>query len=171
MAADLQGDAGRSAGAINAWRKRVFAERLRVLMDERGLNVGAVAQLLQKKLGGDFNRDNISHYRAGRSLPRPRVLKALSDVLGVESSDLAPPVGEDAMRAPLDAASGKSDLAQTPALHPDVQGEPGEGSAAPAFKIDDLSDGEAWLQINQKLSWPTVIKILQALKGETPDKA
>jgi hypothetical protein len=26
-------------------------------------------------------------------------------------------------------------------------------------------DGSAWLQINQELPWPVVLKILQALKG------
>jgi hypothetical protein len=30
----------------------------------------------------------------------------------------------------------------------------------------DLPGGEALLQINQRLAWPTVIRILQALKGE-----
>jgi transcriptional regulator with XRE-family HTH domain len=72
-------------------RKRRLSERLRLLMDEKGLSVTAAARLVKEQLpGASFNPANISHYRAGRSVPRPNVLRALSAILNVDPEDLAP---------------------------------------------------------------------------------
>lgn len=158
-----------SLRALNEWRKQRLSERLRALMDERGLSVVAAAkQVLQRLPGGSFNTANISHYRAGRSLPRPAVLKALSAVLDVDPEDLAPSQANEAVTLAIldDDNHGEvvggasqddppSDAANGLSLH-----------AIPEFHIMDLPGGEALLQINQRLAWPTVIRILQALKGE-----
>lgn len=127
-------------------RKRMLSERLRSLMDEQGLSVNELARRVQNELPGEkFNPVNLSHYRAGRSLPRPRYLTALSKAVGVPAGDLLPP--------------------ETP---PVFEEQPVEraNDQAPAFHVEDLADGQAWLQINQRLPWSLVLKILQALKGD-----
>ena len=162
-----------SLRALNEWRKRRLSERLRVLMDQKGMSGAAAAKLVQERLpSGSFDAANISHYRAGRSLPRPTVLKALSAVLDVDPEDLAPSqVSEVVALAILDDDEG-----------PVVGALPDDQSSAaasngpslnsiPKFHIKDLPGGEALLQINQRLSWPTVIRILQALKGEDSNQA
>ena len=117
-------------------------------MDEQGLSVTDVAKRMEKELpaGERFNAVNLSHYKAGRSLPRPRYLNALSRAFGVSADDLMPP--ENLL---------------------DLQEDPGGEATeqqAPAFRIEDLSDGLAWIQINQRLPWPLVLRILEAMKGE-----
>ena len=130
-----------------AARKRALSESLRRLMEEQGLSVTEVAKRMEKELPGErFNAVNLSHYKAGRSLPRPRYLNALSRAFGVSADELVPPEGLL-----------------------DVQDEQEAGPAeqqAPAFRIEDLSDGLAWIQINQRLPWPLVLRILEAMKGD-----
>jgi transcriptional regulator with XRE-family HTH domain len=163
---------GERLNALNTWRKQALSDRLRVLMAEKGLTVTATAKLMQERLSGEpFNPVNITHYRAGRSLPRPRILQALSDVLGVDPKDLAPsPVGDaEALSYPDDDGNALVSVAAQDGLQTTAPGEPSINSI-PAFHIEDMSGGEAWLQINQRLSWPTVIKILEVLKGVEPSK-
>ncbi|MGO9392287.1 helix-turn-helix domain-containing protein [Rhodoblastus sp.] len=174
-------------GASSALRKSLFAERLRALMAARGLTVTETARLLQEHLPDKkFNPVNLSHYRVGRSIPRPRILSALGAILGVSPEELAPTVA-----APIHSP-GSNDKESAPKLNVVVEGmgpsmrvEPRSNSAShdepvvpaeergnaglgsiPSFNLEDLDGGQAWLQINQRLSWPTVIKILQVLKGE-----
>ncbi len=173
--------------AFSTRRKRQLAERLRTLMAAKGLTVTATARLLQERLPDKkFNPVNLSHYRAGRSVPRPRILIALSEILGVSPEELAP---TDADRAPasgsnnkepplnlkIAAEGGGQSMRVEPRQNAAAEHKPfshaGERSDAglglnPSFNLEDLDRGEAWLQINQRLSWPTVIKILQVLKGE-----
>ena len=63
----------------------VFARRLKAAMQERGLTANETARRVREALGegAKFTPANISHYRQGRSLPRPRYLAALSRALGV----------------------------------------------------------------------------------------
>jgi hypothetical protein len=149
-----------SAGSVRALQKQVLSRRLRAMMEEKGLSATMAARLVEERLSGkSFNPVNIFHYRAGRSLPRPRILKALSDVFGVDFGDLALSPGEEegtatpngprSPVAPVETASG----------------------SIPAFHVEELPGGQAWLQINQRLPWPTVIKILQVLKGGLTDRS
>ena len=136
----------RSGGQIDVARKRALSQRLQHLMEEQGLSVTELARRMERELSGEkFNAVNLSHYRAGRSLPRPRYLNALSRALGVTTQDLLPP--EDALDV---LAAEASDTEDRP---------------VPAFRIEDMADGQAWLQINQRLPWPLVLRVLEALKG------
>jgi transcriptional regulator with XRE-family HTH domain len=157
-----------SRRTLNEWRRRRLSERLRALMDEKGLSVTAAAKQVLERLPGDsFNPANISHYRAGRSLPRPCVLKALSAVLDVDPEDLAPSqVSEVGAFAILDEDDGLEGVARHEAPISALGSDGLSLNSIPAFQIKDLPGGEALLQINQRLSWTTVIRILQALKGE-----
>jgi transcriptional regulator with XRE-family HTH domain len=161
---------GPDGAASNVGKKALFAERLRAVMAEKRLSVSSLAKLVQDQLPGEtFNPVNISHYRAGRSMPRPRILRALTQALGASFEDIAPSMADDAFhtppaitgeqKIPADAAGADPDLALLAAN----DAAPG---AIPSFHLEDLAGGEAWLQINQRLSWSTVIKILQALKGK-----
>jgi transcriptional regulator with XRE-family HTH domain len=149
-------------------RKAVFAERLKALMVEKRLSVSSLSMLVQNELPGEkFNPVNISHYRAGRSMPRPRILQALTRALSVEMDDLAPaakaestPVAPEFDDGKKTSGSSGPEISAALATPTEAQG------AVPSFHLEDLEEGEAWLQINQRLSWTTVIKILQALKGE-----
>ena len=68
----------------------VFARRLKAAMDERGWTANETARRVREELGegAKFTPANISHYRQGRSLPRPRYLEALSRALGVDKGEL-----------------------------------------------------------------------------------
>ena len=162
-----------SLRALNEWRKQALSERLRTLMDKKGLTVAQAAKLVQERLpGSSFNSANISHYRAGRSLPRPSVIKALSAVLEVDPEDLVPSQASD-VAAPAEFKSENmtrvadgSTRASPPVSAP--EGSP--FNSIPEFQIAELPGGEALLQINQRLPWSTVIKILQALKGDDSGK-
>jgi transcriptional regulator with XRE-family HTH domain len=164
-----------SPRALNEWRKQRLSERLRVLMDQKGLSGATAAKLVQELLpGGSFNPANISHYRAGRSLPRPTVLKALSAVLDVDPEDLAPSQASDAAALAILDEDNEEILVGGVALQDDptsaAEFDETTLSSIPEFRIKDLPGGEALLQINQRLSWPTVIRILQALKGDNSNK-
>lgn len=131
-----------------AARKRALSASLRRLMEEQGLSVTDVAKRMERELpaGERFNAVNLSHYRAGRSLPRPRYLNALSRAFGVSADDLMPPEAALDVRDDVEVAAAEQQ--------------------APAFRIEDLSDGLAWIQINQRLPWPLVLRILEAMKGD-----
>ena len=134
---------------------KVFARRLRAIMEERGLTAGETARRMRERLGGDakFTPANISHYRFGRSLPRPRYLDALSAVLGVDKEELF----SDAHPHKTGRATAGESSSQTPSH--DGHETP------PSLNVVDRG-GSVWLQINQQLPWPVAIQILHALKGE-----
>jgi transcriptional regulator with XRE-family HTH domain len=128
---------------------KAFARRLRAIMEERGLTAGETARRMREHLGGDtkFTPANISHYRLGRSLPRPRYLDALSAVLGIDKEELL------------------SSAHPYPEREPSSDGPSRDGhEAPPSLNIVDRG-GSVWLQINQQLPWPVAIQILNALKG------
>lgn len=72
--------------------KAAFAKRLRAIMEERGVSGAETIRRMQEHLpdGGSIARSCLSHYRAGRTVPRLRHLDALSLALGVEKSQLLP---------------------------------------------------------------------------------
>jgi transcriptional regulator with XRE-family HTH domain len=161
---------GLPVNTSNEGKKALFAERLRAVMAEKGLSVSSLAKLVQNELPGEtFNPVNISHYRAGRSMPRPRILRALTQALGASFADITPALADDAFRAPPAIAADEQRVSIDPATDSDLAllaAGDGAGGVIPSFHLEDLAGGEAWLQINQRLSWSTVIKILQALKGK-----
>jgi transcriptional regulator with XRE-family HTH domain len=110
-------------------------------MERRGLSVSETARSVKQELpGGAFNKANISHYLAGRSTPRPKFLKALCRVLGVDAKELI---------------EARASLSTNNSTNTGVR-----------VHLADLPDGEALLRINQKLSWVTVIRISKSLKED-----
>jgi transcriptional regulator with XRE-family HTH domain len=150
----------RSRTSKSEIQQKDFALRLTAAMEERGLTVNETARRVREQLGDDaeFTTANISHYRQGRSIPRPRYLEALCRALGMRQSELLPGRGEG-------SAGGRANGKEL------VSGDSLPQSATlPAFDIKDHG-GTAWIQINQQLPWPVAIKILQALKGENAIEA
>ena len=133
-------------------RKRALSQKLRSLMDEQGLSITDLARRMEGELTGErFNPVNLSHYKAGRSLPRPRYLNALSRVLGVTPQELVP--------ADIALPESEPEVFSVDDHRPPVRD-------LPSFRLEDVSNGMAWLQINQKLPWPVVLRILELLKGD-----
>ena len=60
-------------------------------MNQRGLSIAETARQMRQHLAGEgFTATNLTHYRQGRSVPRPKYLEALSRVLEVDPSALTP---------------------------------------------------------------------------------
>jgi hypothetical protein len=135
-------------------------------MDEKGLSVATAARLVKEQLPGtSFNSANISHYRAGRSVPRPNVLRALSAVLDVDPEELAPrqqPGDDSSLEIRAETGYENDGSIVAPQKKPPT-------NTIPHFNITELHNGEALLQLNQKLSWATVIRILHLLKIENEE--
>ena len=170
----VRNDASREA------RRRWLSHNLRQLMNEREVTVTALAALIAKHLQVEqFSPANVSHYRAGRALPRPEVMLAICEALAVTSERLfvAPTDNEDRSILNRGIKFDQHDTPSEPAfataaspIRSTAQASdaplklPGEFSARqelPRFHVEDLGNDEAWLMINQALPWPTVIKILQ----------
>lgn len=127
-------------------RKKAFAKRLNALIGERALTPRTIADRMQQELDGEkFNVVNLSHYRAGRSLPRPRYLQALSRAVGVPTDDLLMAESE----APTEATTDRTVKADRPAV-----------------RIEARSESEAFLEINLQLSWRRIIRVMRALKDD-----
>jgi transcriptional regulator with XRE-family HTH domain len=126
----------------------VFARQLKAAMDDRGWTANETARRVREALGegAKFTPANISHYRQGRSLPRPRYLEALSRALGVTKGELLTEASPAQQHTPLSSA---------PIELP---------NGSPSFHIEDRG-GNASLQINQQLPWPMALKLLEVLKG------
>ena len=126
-------------------RKSAFAERLEAAMHRSGLSLNELTRRVGAILPrGSFSRSNLSHYRTGRSFPRSEVLEALSKVLDVPVEELAP----------------DSNVEPEPYFRPDSM------SVAPALRVEDAGEGRVFIQINQLLSWPDALRVLQALRKE-----
>lgn len=126
-------------------RKKAFAKRLNALIGERALTPKTIADRMQQELNGEkFNVVNLSHYRAGRSFPRPRYLHALSRAVGVPADALLMSEG-DAPQAEAEW-TGRADR--------------------PAVRIEARSDSEAFLEINLQLPWRRIIRVMRALKDD-----
>lgn len=130
--------------------EETFASRLRSAIAERELSAASLARKIQDDVP-EFSPGNISHYLAGRSLPRPRVLKAISRVL---ETDLSAYAASDRRGGSPARRSIKVSALPLP-----------ETGGLPALNVKDLGDGEALLQVNQRLPWPLALKILHAIRG------
>src|SRR5215212_10923621 len=116
--------------------RAAFQDRLRALMDERGLSIAETARRASEHLpdGEELSRAALRHYLRGRSLPRMRSLDALALGLGVEKSELIGHFGD--------------------ADH--VRG---------TVRVEDFG-GEAHLWVKQRVPWPLALEILRLLGVE-----
>lgn len=145
-----------------------FSERLRTIMEERGLTVTEVADRMRRHLHGEnFATSNLSHYRQGRSIPRDGHLKALILALGVRPGELLS--GGDRSPAPVSSMGellAVAASAGSPSGTPIESGEPCAQSLARHLTLEDHGS-EVRIQIDQRVPWDVALKILQTLKGSS----
>jgi len=131
-----------------------FLQGLRL---ERGLTAPEMAKRVREQVGGGskFARVNIFNYLHGHNFPSPRHLDALSAVLGVDKKELIGPIlpAQEIKESRRAVVAGEFNQ-QTAAAH-----------VEPTVHLVDRGN-EVWLQINQSVSWPLALKVLQVLKGE-----
>lgn len=137
-----------------------FAERLRKSMAVASITAAELTRRIQEEIP-EFSPGNISHYLAGRSVPRTRVLAAIIRALGENADELA------LARVPRSkAGSARSSANSVRSSTNSPTSTSTSATDLPALNLLDLGDGSAMLQINQKLSWSVALRILQALKGD-----
>lgn len=96
--------------------------------------------------GTSFGRDAAARYYKGGSLPGSVHLTAMAKALGVDPSDLVP----NAFPVVLPRAAATAATAE------------GDGTT-----VSDAGGGMAWLRVNTKVDWPTALKIMEMLKGDS----
>lgn len=129
------------AGAPKDFIKAEFAKRLQKAITDKGWNQSELARRAAAFTeDGVFGRDNVSTYIRGKTLPGPIHLSALCKVLGVEPSDLVP-----------------------------SRGMPSVDDVNPPLDVKDLGAGRAWLRVNQPVDWTIALKVLEILRGATPE--
>ncbi len=117
-----------------------FGRRVQKFMVEKGFTSQAdlarkASQFLPE--GKSFNRDTISKYIKGITLPRAAHLSALAKALDVAEDELVP------------KQLSKTTTPETVAVN-----------------VSTVDEDTAWLRINQAVPWSTAVKILALLKGE-----
>jgi transcriptional regulator with XRE-family HTH domain len=83
-----------------------------------------------------ISRSTISFYEAGKRSPTNDTLTALANALNVEKDWLVPSY-----------------------VRPDAEVN------HPKLEAEDNGNGNAWLRINQRVPWPTAVKVLELLRG------
>ncbi len=144
--------------------KAQFAERLKTLMQERGLTIAETARRVRKHLaeGEGFDDTNLIHYRQGRSIPRPGHLEALSRALGIRASEL---VGGEARRqlVPVERESPPTARTETAELKIFRSAASGAGPRSPIQAIEDHGE-KVLIRFEQLVPWSVALQILHALK-------
>jgi transcriptional regulator with XRE-family HTH domain len=149
-------------------------------MQERGLTNAETAQRMRDHLpeGEGFSPANISHYRSGRSVPRSSHLEALSQALGVKSSDLVTENATSGASKTAEAGGSTQERRSTrerPAGRKQSssrrrvsrtsgtqRAEPAE--AVPVLQIEDLGT-EVRIRLDQSFPWDMGMRLIQALKA------
>ncbi|MFD0934615.1 helix-turn-helix domain-containing protein [Methylobacterium trifolii] len=122
-----------------------FASVLRAAMRNKGLSAADLSRAIQKEIPA-FSPGNISHYLAGRSIPRTQVLNVISQMLDVGLQEYT------LMERKLSRISYSE---ETDSL----------GNLS-ALSVSDAGDGQAFVQINQTVPWSIAIEILKIFRGE-----
>lgn len=130
---ELPSDAPRDSVKIE------FARRLQQRMTAKNMRQSDLARAIRKQLPKDtkFNRDTISVYIRGKSLPNPVYLEAISSALQCQPEDLIP-----------------------------SRGLPTANDLSPTFDARQTLDGNVWLRINQGVSWEVAAEIMKLLKRD-----
>jgi transcriptional regulator with XRE-family HTH domain len=151
--------------------RAAFADRVRTIMQDRGLSVTETARRVRQYLpeGESISQASISHYRTGRAVPRLRYLDALSLALGVPKSELmsigdaSESAGSRRKRA---LAEGKPQPAQEGAVT--ERGGPAT-TLEGCVQFVDLGD-KMRLRVDQVLPWSTGLQILEILRGSGAER-
>lgn len=126
------------SGAPVEMIKAEFGRVLQKRMADKGWNQSELARAAAKFMPNKkFERDNVSHYIRGFTLPGVVRLRALAKALGCETTDLLPVRSTEH----IDAKS-------------------------PPLDIRDLGDGTSWLRVNQAVPNKIAYRVMKLLVGE-----
>lgn len=114
--------------------KKEFGRRLYSLMRSRGWTQSELARQ------ADLQRDSVSVYVRGRSLPTPKNLAKLASALGVTEQELLP-------NHSLNAIEGD----RTPSLE---------------IKVSTGAPNTAWLHVNRLVKMSTAVKVAELLNDD-----
>jgi hypothetical protein len=121
-------------------------------MAKRGLSGAELARLVKQNLpeGFQFTPSNISHYRAGRSLPRALVREVIQTIIEAD--------GDRASDSPsaMPASSGAV------SYHKGRSADNGGGGDR--IQLEDLGSGLARIIIDQQLPWAAALEVIKLLK-------
>jgi hypothetical protein len=115
-------------------------------MANQKLSGAELARLVQAHLpeGVHFTPSNISHYRAGRSVPRALVREVIEKIVSGEAARKSQPNG---------AAESQA--------HEQRQGNIVAGEK---IQLEDLGSGRARIVIDQQLPWAEALELIKRLK-------
>ena len=132
------------ARADRAALRAAFARRLNEEVDRRKWTLATLLREATPHLAEGFklSHSHLWHYLRGKALPHDEIRRALSLALG---TNLDRPEAEPA---------------EPPVLAP--AGEP-QGSV---LLLEDLGGGRARLRLDQEMPWPTVLRIVELIRGE-----
>jgi transcriptional regulator with XRE-family HTH domain len=126
--------------------QRTLARKIKAALEQRKLTYKAAAEeIAVLMVEGTISTVSVWQYAHGRAWPRPPVLAALCEALGVNPSELT------------EQASANSDDVEDDDDMPD-----------PAVSVVDRGDGRAWIEVAQEVSWADALQILVILKGAGP---
>lgn len=114
-----------------------FAKRLQTAMVAKGWTQSELARRAALHMPDKkFGRDNVSNYIRGTTMPGPANLNALAKVLGMAAKELVPSRGLPSV----------------------------DDRMPPPLDVKELSDGRAWLRVNQAVDWNTAMQVVALLK-------
>jgi hypothetical protein len=120
--------------------RAAFARGLGLAMKRKGWSISETARQTSSALGGTtkFSTGHLWHYLHERALPRHAYLEALSRALDAPLREL---LGAEHMKGGASA-----------------------GASNGYVHLRDCGDGTALLQVAQRVSWTTVLKVTKALR-------
>jgi len=115
-------------------------------MANQKLSGAELARMVQAHLpeGVHFQPSNISHYRAGRSIPRALVREVIEKIVSGETARKSQPNGGAASQA-----------------HDHKEGSISVGDK---IQLEDLGSGRARVLIDQQLPWAEALELIKRLK-------
>ena len=147
--------AGRKPGRPTNLARAAFGERLRTLMEERGLSVEETARRIKARLPKErLSSSDVEQFRQGQAWPRKRLFVALSVALGVEPHELLgqPAVGQQS----------------TPAREPP---HPGSEAKPPGKLLLEDRGETVRLHVEMAMSWEMALRILELVCVERQEEA
>jgi transcriptional regulator with XRE-family HTH domain len=166
----------RARGRATGPQGNVFAQRLKTVMEERGLTSAQTAERVREHLpeGEGFTTANMSHYRSGRSIPRSSHLEALSQALGVEPAELVPAndksngstsQAKKQTRQVRGARASRKQQSNRRRIPITTHRRTSEGSQnALMLELEDLGT-EVHIRLDQRFPWDVGMRVIQALKS------
>ncbi len=132
--------------ADRATRRVAFARRLNGEMERRKWTLATLLREAEPHLpeGFKLSHSHLWHYLRGKALPHQEIRRVLSLALG---TDLDQPEAAQAKGAPPT---------------PSPMGE----TSATKLLLEDLGGGRARLRLDQEMPWPTVLRIVELIRGQ-----